>query len=210
MKTETTPAVSLDTPATVCPRLVTILSWPRAHGTANELAFRQWVTQTINDMTPLASTRVLARQDNLTVTVGKSPTTLFSCHMDTVGDKNAPIGEMKKLTYDQNIKIIQLDKGSIGGSLGADDGVGVWIMLHMIEKGIPGEYVFHVGEEVGCIGSRAMATKEPMYLKQFDAAIAFDRPNDYEVIITQGGLECASVKYGTMHMLILRYFRIAA
>jgi hypothetical protein len=156
------------------------------------LAFRDWVKDEIKAMGHVP----VIRQDNITVTVGLSPTTLFSCHMDTVGDTSTTKGERKKLTYDAALDIIALDKTSPGGSLGADDGVGVWIMLHMISQKVSGEYVFHVGEEVGCIGSRAMVDKEGTYLKKFEAAIAFDRPNDYEVITHQGGLRCASDKYG--------------
>lgn len=172
--------------------LLAILSWPRAHGSQNEKDFRQWLQAKLTAL----GCYVVGRQDNLTCRVGESPTTLFSCHMDTVGDVNVSTGACKTLTYDPVMQIISLDKASIGGSLGADDGAGIWLMLEMIKAGINGEYIFHVGEEVGCIGSRAMVAKERTYLKQFDAAVAFDRPDNTEVIVTQGGMRCASDKYG--------------
>lgn len=178
--------------AVIDPTLMTILSWPRAHGTQNELDFRKWLVTKLVDL----GCSVKHKQVNLTVTVGLSPTTLFSCHMDTVGDAGVEAGLRKTLCYDPAMQIISLDRDSVGGSLGADDGVGVWLMLEMIKAGVTGEYIFHVGEEVGCIGSRAMALKEKTYLKQFDAAVAFDRPDNTEVIISQGGLRCASDKYG--------------
>jgi hypothetical protein len=152
-------------------------------------------------------------------------TTLFSCHIDTIegweqpkqgkwvpgtkdpetgvftqGHFDPPVAEeppdvRKKLTYDPNFGLICLDKDSIGGSLGADDGAGVWLMLKMIEAKVPGSYLFHRGEECGGLGSKAMAAKYPEILKNYEAAIAFDRHQTYEVITHQGGAECASDKF---------------
>lgn len=146
-------------------------------------------------------------------------TTLFSCHVDTIegwGDETsnrewkdakwvakpaAPSPDnvdtvlRKSLTYDPNFGLIGLEKDSIGGSLGADDGAGVWLMLKMIERRVPGTYVFHRSEEVGGKGSAAMRDKHDKWLEKFEAAIAFDRHDTYEVIHTQGGSKCASMKF---------------
>lgn len=135
-------------------------------------------------------------------------TTLFSCHVDTVEHDNdgpqvtATPGEDSKvevrkklLNYDPNFGLIGLEKESIGGSLGADDGAGVWLMLKMIERKVPGTYLFHRGEEVGGIGSAAMRDKYPELLKAFECAVAFDRADTFEVIYMQGGQKCASLKF---------------
>lgn len=155
-----------------------------------------------------------------TLTQPYASTTLFSCHIDTVDTdlnpdshewvqdekkgwvkkerekSDTPLPTRKQLTYDPVFGHICLDKGSIGGSLGSDDGVGVWIMLRMIEAKVPGTYVFHRGEEVGGVGSGAMATEHAVWLRQFEAAIAFDRPRNNEIITHQRGGRCCSEKFG--------------
>ncbi len=77
-------------------------------------------------------------------------------------------------------------------SLGADDGVGVWIMLEMIAADRPGLYVFHRGEEVGCLGSQHIKEHEPHLLAGIDAAMAFDRAGYDDVITHQlSGRTCS-------------------
>lgn len=81
--------------------------------------------------------------------------------------------------------------------LGADDKLGCYIMCRMIEAKVEGLYVFHVGEESGCIGSTYIASKSPGLLKDIDRAIAFDRANYGDVIGEQAGSNCASGKFCT-------------
>ena len=137
-------------------------------------------------------------EDNIVATIGSSKT-LFSCHIDTVDVWKQGEPHTQQIMYDPNFGEILLDpqhKMTNGGCLGADDGVGVWIMLRMIEAKVPGTYVFHRGEERGGIGARAMREKMPAFLKSYVRAIAFDRPNRNEVIVVQGGQRCASETFG--------------
>lgn len=193
----------LDIPETVDPLLVTILSWPRSHGSYSELAFCEWLTKSLVDLGYVVTKW---EEGSMFVDVlhpgGKRATTLFSCHVDTVDGfiKAADPADhtkitRKKLTYDSNFGHITLDKDSVGGCLGADDGAGVWVMLNMIAAGVPGGYLFHRGEECGGVSAKANARKREALLKRFDAAVAFDRPRCNEIITHQGGAECASNKY---------------
>lgn len=193
----------LTIPETVDPLLVTILSWPRTHGSLAELAFCEWLTKSICDLGHVVTKW---EEGSMFVDVlaegGRKGTTLFSCHVDTVdgfvkaGDPTDPTKILRKsLNYDPNFGHITLDKGSIGGCLGADDGAGVWAMLNMIAAGVPGGYLFHRGEECGGVSAKANASKRAHILKRFDAAVAFDRPRTNEIITHQGGTECASNKY---------------
>lgn len=193
----------LTIPETVDPLLVTILSWPRTHGSLSELAFCEWLTKSICDLGHVVTKW---EEGSMFVDVlaegGRKGTTLFSCHVDTVdgfvkaGDPADPTKILRKsLNYDPNFGHITLDKGSIGGCLGADDGAGVWAMLNMIAVGVPGGYLFHRGEECGGVSAKANASKRAHILKRFDAAVAFDRPRTNEIITHQGGAECASNKY---------------
>lgn len=196
--------VQHEAPATVDPMLVEILSWPRGHGTLSELEFCAWLT---NKFKAMGVNWVKLEEGSMLVTVApkdpktgadlpKLPTTLFSCHVDTVDAVTAPTAR-KSLTYDPNFGIISLDKGSVGTCLGADDGAGVWIMLRMIGSGVPGGYLFHRGEERGGISAKANANKQKAVLGKYDLAVAFDRPRTNEIITHQGGMECASKKFAT-------------
>jgi hypothetical protein len=135
---------------------------------------------------------------------GGTPTTLFSCHIDTVDAQVEGIltvdgiPQTKLLTYETDFGTIGLDRASKAGTcLGADCGIGVWHMLKMIQAGVPGGYIFHTGEECGAIGSRAVLAAHAAILDKYDLAIAFDRPNGNEVITHQGGAECCSAKFAT-------------
>lgn len=198
-------------PQEVDPLLVQILSWPRRHTSHQELQFCKFLREHIKAMgvepAILAEGCIMVTVPRPKPAVGPVPapsTTLFSCHIDTVEGHGSDAPSVsdgvvdvlrKKLTYDPNFGLIALDKDSIGGSLGADDGAGVWLMLKMIERKVPGSYIFHRGEEVGGVGSKAMVEKYPEILKQFECAVAFDRHDTYEVIYMQGGSKCASMKF---------------
>ena len=140
------------------------------------------------------------KKNNLFVTIplsnGKPSKTMFSSHMDTVQHKAEKI-KLRVITFPEKEKgfikaVTQDDKPTI---LGADDKVGVYIMLKMIEAKIPGYYAFHVGEERGAIGSRFAAKDRPKFFKKFDRCIAFDRRGYSDVIHTQRGHRGCSVVF---------------
>lgn len=149
---------------------------------------------------------------NIIVDVGTPKTdfrSVFSCHMDTV--HNALFKDsLLRLKMTTKSKDTTVDKeGLIYASvdiindktkkiteapcvLGGDDKVGVYILCRMIDKGIPGRYIFHVGEERGCIGAKYIATDTPDRLKHMRRAIAFDRAGYTDVIAWQRGSRCSS------------------
>lgn len=183
---------------TVDPLLVKILSWKRPHDSTSEMHFCDWICEQIGKRGQIAS-RMAGGCITATVCAEGTeplPSTLFSCHVDTVHHVGGP---KQSIVYDPSFGHIFLDKAdpNAGSCLGADDGAGVWLMLQMIEAKVPGTYVFHRGEERGAIGARAMLQKHSVWLSTFDAAVAFDRPDTYEIITHQGGQRCASDKYAT-------------
>lgn len=162
------------------PRTVTretlfeILSWGRPHDSDTEVQFcKEFIDKAHPDMTRDAFGNRMLR-------IGTAPI-LWSCHVDTVCVK----GQAQLLDFDPATGIVKLAKGKPGMSLGADDGAGVFIMLAMIEAGIEGLYVFHRGEERGCLGSRWIVENTPELLKGIDAAIAFDRTGYGDIITHQ-------------------------
>lgn len=149
---------------------------------------------------------------NIILDIGKPKIdfrTVFSCHMDTVHtDANAQLGLMYTLAADKpddegmvyafskykNKEGVDMIVPSI---LGADDKIGMYIMLRLIENKTPGRYIFHVGEERGGIGSRHIASKTPEVLKGMRRAIAFDRANYTDTIAFQAGSRCSSTEFST-------------
>ena len=169
-----------------------ILGTKRAHNSTGELNFVAWLYKALET---IGHKGTAMAEGAVVVTVGTGGKNLFSCHLDTVHNTAESDGSMQKLFYDENFgHIFCGDKAST--CLGADDGAGIYIMLNMIEAKVRGTYIFHRGEERGGLSAHAMRAKHKDFLKQFDTCIAFDRPNDYEVIITQGGADCASPDYG--------------
>lgn len=153
---------------------------------------------------------------NIYISIGKKNVdykTVFSCHMDTVhireGNKAPPIitplivdypnGDMDQtngMIYgSRKIKTRNMEELIIPSILGADDKVGVYICIRLIQNATPGLYVFHVGEERGCIGSRYSVEKNKNLFKGMQRCIAFDRMNYTDVISHQRGKECASSEF---------------
>lgn len=93
-----------------------------------------------------------------------------------------------------------LQLGSDAGCLGADDGVGIFFMLQLIESKVPGTYIFHTAEECGAEGSRSINEECGAFTSTFDLIVAFDRAvlpgQSPEVIVTQSGKQCASNECG--------------
>jgi len=160
--------------------LIEILSWARPHDSKVERAFCREFLDPIAGMTADAfGNRMLA--------VGDRPRIMWSCHVDTVAAR----GGQQDVGIDE-FGIARLCAGRAGMSLGADDGAGIWIMLNMIAARRPGLYVFHRGEECGCLGSRWIERHTPEFLRGIDAAIAFDRAGFHDVITHQSfGRTCS-------------------
>lgn len=108
--------------------------------------------------------------------------TLFIAHVDTV----------HKETGANKIRKTATHWYADGAPLGADDGAGVAMLMHLIHANVKGYYIFSQGEECGGIGAKHIATHHTDLLAQFDRAIAFDRRGIDSVISHQGMGRCAS------------------
>jgi len=119
---------------------------------------------------------------------------MWTCHLDTAdhAPKHVVFTRSKNKCGDE---IIETDGKSI---LGADCKMGAAIMIKMIEAGVPGWYAFFAGEEVGRIGSKALADRvakrkesDPS-VRMPDLCISLDRMNMSDIITRQSGRECCS------------------
>lgn len=111
----------------------------------------------------------------------KSHRTLFVAHVDTVHNTDG----INKIKMTDTVWYAQ------GSQLGADDGAGVAMLMHLMHAGVPGHYVFTRGEECGGVGAKALADDD-RFLRRFDRAIAFDRRGTTSVITHQGYGRCCS------------------
>ena len=80
---------------------------------------------------------------NYTLIIGDKPNISFMSHYDTVHSD----GGFQTVSVDGDIVTSDAD------CLGADCTTGIYIMLNMIEARVPGVYVVHAAEEIGCLGS---------------------------------------------------------
>jgi hypothetical protein len=114
--------------------------------------------------------------------------TLFTAHTDTVHHDH---GMDKNKTYN-SVRVDGDFWRADGDVLGADDGAGVALLVHMIGAGVPGYYIFFRGEECGGLGSKWLAENMPDLCGEFDRAVAFDRAGYSDVITHQGRQRCCS------------------
>lgn len=171
--------------------LLEILSWARPHDSETERAFCREFIDRVPGMTA-------DRFGNRIIAVGDRPRVMWSCHIDTVAAR----GGLQDVFIDDQ-GLARLRNGKSGMSLGADDGAGLWIMLNMIAANRSGLYVFHRGEELGCLGSRWIEKCAPKVLEDIDSAIAFDRTGLTDVITHQAsGRTCSNAFAASLAALL--------
>ena len=120
---------------------------------------------------------------NYVTIVGYQPRIAFMAHHDTVHKESGKQRVIKEGNFYKSVD---------SNCLGADCTTGVYIILKMIEAGVPGVYVVHGAEEVGCIGSAGMVAGNPDWIKHVDIAISFDRTGYSSIITHQLGARTCS------------------
>lgn len=162
-------------------KILSMLSYRRPAGGPGEKAFLQ--TFLMPHKPELVSTNYRI------VVPGGNGKTLFSCHTDTVHHND----KRQQVIYDQSMETAyKIDKEP----LGADNTAGVWLLLEMIIAKMPGTYMFHYGEERGCLGSKQMLREHRAWLEGFDKAIAFDRRGTTSIITHQMRTRTCSDEFG--------------
>lgn len=166
-----------------CARLIRMHSFKRPHGSKTERKFiKEYLTDVLGDKL------CIDKFGNRHIRISDAPI-MWSCHLDTV---HASKGHQDIGYAGDEIGVASSDPSNC---LGADDTAGVWLMLEMIAKNRPGLYVFHRGEEVGCLGSKYIAKKEQDLLKDIKFAIALDRKGTTDVITRQRGTRTCSDEF---------------
>ena len=154
----------------------------RDYGSTTESAFVAWLANRL----PVT---LIDAAGNVHVDTRTDPShrTMFTAHTDTVHDG----GGVNKVRVDGDFW-----RADTGAALGADDGAGLAILCHLLDRGVPGYYVFFRGEERGGVGSSWLAKEMPeLFNGVFDRAVAFDRAGYADVITHQSGGRCCSDEF---------------
>jgi hypothetical protein len=161
--------------------LARALSAKRPHNTVAVSNFTEWLFNTLP--AELKSFTSVDGAGNLHIDNRVAGSrTLFIAHVDTV----------HKETGANKIRKTASTWYADGAALGADDGAGVALLMHMMHHNIHGYYIFSQGEECGGIGAKFLEKNHADLLAQFDRAIAFDRRGTDSIISHQGWSRCAS------------------
>jgi hypothetical protein len=160
------------------------LSYKRPHNTDMTDRFTFWLTEQL----PAHADWYFDTVGNLHVDMRSdyAHTTLFTAHVDTV----------HRVEGKNHIRMTDTHWHASGDVLGADDGAGVAMLMHLLCGGVPAYYLFTQGEECGGIGASHVADQYEYLLMQFDRAIAFDRRGIDSVITHQGRGRCCSDAFG--------------
>ena len=156
------------------------LSVKRPNACASTALFTQWLQDHLPEGLP--SSRDGAGNLHVDARLLPIHRTLFVAHVDTVHHvegKNKIAKTAERWSAN-------------GAALGADDGAGCAMLMHLLHAGVPGYYIFTQGEECGGIGAKFLAHNMPGLLSEFDRAIAFDRRGIDSVITHQGYGRCCS------------------
>lgn len=155
----------------------------RDHGSKSEARFVAWLCNRL----PVT---MIDGAGNVHVDLRTQPyhRTMFTSHTDTVHHGGGP-NNIRLDTTDPKRTLWCADKDEC---LGADDGAGVALMVHMIEQNVPGLYVFFRGEECGGMGSTWLAENFKAAVKDIDRCVSLDRADTGDVITHQGWGRCCS------------------
>lgn len=167
--------------------LARALSMKRPHGSEGTTRLTDWLEDRAVDLRDASMPHMKIHRDgagNLHIDTRVSHTnrTLFTAHVDTVHRDQGPNKIRKTATHWH----------ADGAPLGADDGAGVAMLMHLLHSGVDAYYLFTQGEECGGIGATYAAKHDAALWAEFDRAIAFDRRGIDSVITHQGMGRCCS------------------
>ena len=164
--------------------LLTILSTQRKAGTPEEEAF---VAKHILPLEnhPNATQFTQDEYGNVFVEVCGGSDKLFTAHTDMIVIPNTK----QEVLYDANLQVAYTSGKC---TLGADDGAGMWLLMEMLDAGVPCWLAFFRAEEVGGLGSQFAAKDNPEFFKSFTHCISLDRRGTGDVITHQSWGRCCS------------------
>lgn len=170
--------------------IIDILRYTRKHGSKTEAMFiNNYLIPRINMM---GYKPKMDEVGNLWVETSdkSSAPYLFVAHIDTCHQREGMINPVVEGS------IVKMNPADVNhGCLGADDAVGIYANLRMMDAGVPGTYLFTRGEEKGGIGASYIGKQTPSKLEGFKLCVEVDRAGTDEVIVSQSYGDCASIEF---------------
>lgn len=121
---------------------------------------------------------------------GTQATSMFTAHTDSV-HRTEGVG---KICVDPVMGIVSCGEGN--ECLGADDATGMYLMINMINKQVPGFYCFFRDEESGGKGSKWFTQNRAAEVAHIHRCISFDRCSFTNDVITEQAYgKCASDQF---------------
>lgn len=167
--------------------LARALSMKRPHNSEGTRRLTDWLEDRAVDLRDASMPHMKINRDgagnlHIDTRTSSSHRTLFTAHVDTVHRDQGP----------NKIRKTDTHWHADGAPLGADDGAGCAMLMHLLHSGVAAYYLFTQGEECGGIGAKWVADNQRELLSEFDRAIAFDRRGIDSVITHQGYGRCCS------------------
>lgn len=160
--------------------LLKLYSFESVHNTSDEKALADWLEEWF-----VKHEVEYTRDGDNFYKLDQYQEPILSAHLDQV--KTNGKAEHFYLTPDKHI--IAYNKDWERTSLGGDDKNGVWIILKMLEKKLPINFIISAGEEVGCVGIKQLDTGKVLdKIKELDTwCIVLDRRGSNDVLDSGSG-----------------------
>jgi hypothetical protein len=161
--------------------LISLLEWKRPEGSDTQAWWCKHYLEPVMGKPDVDGNYIKIVYDPLNTAI--YPKNVFTAHHDTVH-------------YTEGSQVVLRNGDEVytpnSDCLGADCTTGCWLILGMIEAKVPGIYVIHAGEEIGCVGSSALVKRHPDWLSDAKAVISFDRKGTNSIITHQMGARTCS------------------
>lgn len=160
--------------------LLKLYSFESIHHTPDEKALADWIDEWLT-----AHKIDYTRDGDNFYRLSQFQEPILSAHLDQVKTN----GKAEHFVMTEEKHIIAYNNLWERTSLGGDDKNGVWIILKMLEKNLPINFIISAGEEVGCVGIHYLETQKVLdKIKDLDTfCIVLDRRGSKDVLESGGG-----------------------
>lgn len=160
--------------------LLKLYSFESVHNTSDEKALADWLEEWF-----VKHEVEYTRDGDNFYKLDQYQEPILSAHLDQVKTN----GKAEHFYSTPDKHIIAYNKDWERTSLGGDDKNGVWIILKMLEKKLPINFIISAGEEVGCVGIKQLDTGKVLdKIKELDTwCIVLDRRGSNDVLDSGSG-----------------------
>lgn len=158
--------------------LLKMYSFESVHNTPDETALADWICKWLT-----THQIEYVREGNNIYNLKDINKPILSAHLDQVRTNGRAVHFF--LSKDRHIRGYNKDWQQT--SLGGDDKNGIWIILKLLEEGLKFNFIISEGEEVGCVGIKALEPKLKELIHPTQYCIVLDRRGTKDVLKGGGG-----------------------